>query len=64
MTDDLKQHALDYHRLPVPGKIEVAATKSLITQHDLALAYTPGVAAACDAIVEDPRQARELTVRG
>ncbi|MGZ5078889.1 MAG: NADP-dependent malic enzyme [Usitatibacter sp.] len=64
MTDDLKRHALDYHRLPVPGKIEVAATKSLITQHDLALAYTPGVAAACDAIVEDPRQARELTVRG
>jgi malate dehydrogenase (oxaloacetate-decarboxylating)(NADP+) len=64
MHDDLKQAALDYHRIPVPGKIEVIATKSLITQRDLALAYTPGVAAACDAIVADPRQARELTVRG
>src|SRR6202165_2930640 len=64
MLDDLKKNALDYHRYPVPGKIEVAATKSLITQRDLALAYTPGVAAACEAIVEDPRAARELTVRG
>src|SRR5450631_2021887 len=64
MLDDLKKAALDYHRLPVPGKIEVAATKSLITQRDLALAYTPGVAAVCDAIVENPNSARELTVRG
>src|SRR5205085_525331 len=64
MLDDLKKSALEYHRLPVAGKIEVAATKSLLTQRDLALAYTPGVAAACEAIVEDPRQARELTVRG
>jgi len=64
MLDDLRQAALDYHRFPVPGKIEVVATKSLITQRDLALAYTPGVAAACDAIVADPRQARELTARG
>jgi malate dehydrogenase (oxaloacetate-decarboxylating)(NADP+) len=64
MLDDLKKNALDYHRHPVPGKIEVAATKSLITQRDLALAYSPGVAAACEAIVEDPRQARDLTVRG
>src|SRR5690242_1927019 len=63
MQDDLQKSALDYHRLPVPGKIEVAATKSLLTQRDLALAYTPGVAAACDAIAADPRQARELTVR-
>ncbi len=64
MLDDLKKSALDYHRLPTPGKIEVAATKSLITQRDLGLAYTPGVAAACEAIVEDPALARELTIRG
>ncbi|MEP7068577.1 MAG: NADP-dependent malic enzyme [Usitatibacter sp.] len=64
MLDDLRKAALEYHRLPTPGKIEVTATKSLITQRDLALAYTPGVAAACEAIVEDPNQARELTARG
>src|SRR5882724_7601843 len=64
MLDDLRKAALDYHRFPVPGKIEVVATKSLITQRDLALAYTPGVAAACEAIVENPQQARELTARG
>jgi malate dehydrogenase (oxaloacetate-decarboxylating)(NADP+) len=64
MQDDLRKAALEYHRLPVPGKVEVTATKSLITQHDLALAYTPGVAAACEAIVENPAAARELTVRG
>ena len=62
--DDLKNNALQYHRSPVPGKIEVSATKSLLTQRDLALAYTPGVAAVCDALVEDPRSAREYTVRG
>src|ERR1700710_842003 len=64
MLDDLRKAALEYHRLPVPGKIEVIATKSLITQRDLALAYTPGVAARCAAIVENPNSARELTVRG
>ncbi len=64
MQDDLRKAALEYHRLPTPGKVEVAATKSLITQRDLALAYTPGVAAVCEAIVEDPRAARDLTVRG
>jgi malate dehydrogenase (oxaloacetate-decarboxylating)(NADP+) len=64
MLDDVKNNALEYHRHPVAGKIEVTATKSLITQRDLALAYSPGVAAACEAIVEDPKQARELTVRG
>ncbi|HYC36267.1 MAG TPA: NADP-dependent malic enzyme [Usitatibacter sp.] len=64
MLDDLKKNALDYHRQPVPGKIEITATKSLITQRDLALAYSPGVAAACEAIVENPAVARELTVRG
>jgi malate dehydrogenase (oxaloacetate-decarboxylating)(NADP+) len=64
MLDDVKNNALEYHRQPVAGKIEITATKSLITQRDLALAYSPGVAAACEAIVEDPKQARELTVRG
>src|ERR1700712_4287935 len=64
MLDDLRKNALEYHREPVPGKIEVAVTKSLLTQRDLALAYTPGVAAVCEAIVADPRCARELTVRG
>jgi len=63
MLDDVKKNALEYHRQPVAGKIEITATKSLITQRDLALAYSPGVAAACEAIVEDPKQARELTVR-
>ena len=52
MLDDLKQAALDYHRYPRPGKIEVTATKPLATQRDLALAYTPGVAMACEAIVQ------------
>src|SRR3954464_11353246 len=64
MLDDLRKSALDYHRYPVPGKIEVTATKSLLTQRDLALAYTPGVAAACEAIEKDPAQARSLTARG
>jgi malate dehydrogenase (oxaloacetate-decarboxylating)(NADP+) len=64
MLDDLKKNALQYHREPVPGKVEITATKSLITQRDLALAYSPGVAAACEAIVEAPTEARNLTVRG
>src|SRR5512140_352538 len=63
MHDDIQKNALDYHRQPVPGKIEVTATKSLLTQRDLALAYTPGVAAACEAIVANPASVRELTVR-
>src|SRR5213075_562516 len=54
MLDDLRQSALEYHRKPIAGKVEVTATKSLITQRDLALAYTPGVAVACEAIVENP----------
>ena len=49
--DDVKKSALDYHRYPTPGKIEIAATKPLATQRDLALAYTPGVAAVCDDLV-------------
>ncbi len=64
MHDDLKTSALEYHQFPSPGKIEIAATKPLATQRDLALAYTPGVAAVCEAIVADPAQVRNLTSRG
>jgi len=63
-NEDLKQNALDYHRYPTPGKIEIAPTKPLATQRDLALAYTPGVAAVCEAIVANPAEARNLTARG
>jgi malate dehydrogenase (oxaloacetate-decarboxylating)(NADP+) len=63
-SDDLKQAALDYHRLAPRGKIKVTATKPMVTQRDLALAYSPGVAYACEAIVADPNQASELTARG
>lgn len=68
MSDDLRTGALVYHRGNAatgarPGKIEIAATKPLGNQRDLALAYSPGVAAACDAIAEDPDQAAELTIR-
>ena len=64
ISDDLRQAALEYHRLPRPGKIKVTATKPMVTQRDLSLAYSPGVAYACEAIVEDPHQASELTARG
>ena len=64
MTMELYESAIEYHRLPRPGKIEVVPTKGLATQRDLALAYTPGVAAACKAIVENPGEVRNLTVRG
>ncbi|KAF1727276.1 NADP-dependent malic enzyme [Pseudoxanthomonas japonensis] len=63
-NDDFKQAALEYHRLSPPGKIKVAPTKPMLTQRDLALAYSPGVAYACEAIVEDPKTASELTARG
>ncbi|HET8818343.1 MAG TPA: NADP-dependent malic enzyme [Xanthomonadaceae bacterium] len=62
--DDLKQAALDYHELDPPGKIKVVPTKPMVTQRDLALAYSPGVAYACEAIVADPRAASRLTARG
>ena len=64
MLDDLKKNALEYHRWPTPGKLEISATKPLATQRDLALAYTPGVAAVCEAIVENPAEVRNLTARG
>src|SRR6266702_7883441 len=63
ISDDLRASALIYHRMPKPGKLEIQPTKPLGTQHDLALAYTPGVAAACEAIAADPAQAAELTTR-
>jgi malate dehydrogenase (oxaloacetate-decarboxylating)(NADP+) len=63
MSEDLHDSALDYHRFPTPGKISVVATKPLATQRDLALAYTPGVAEACMAIVGDPAEAASLTAR-
>jgi malate dehydrogenase (oxaloacetate-decarboxylating)(NADP+) len=63
MDDDFRQAALDYHRFPRPGKIAMEPTKRMATQRDLALAYSPGVAAACQAIVADPRTAREYTSR-
>jgi malate dehydrogenase (oxaloacetate-decarboxylating)(NADP+) len=63
MDEDFRQAALDYHRLPRPGKIAIEATKRMATQRDLALAYSPGVAAACEAIVADPRAARDYTAR-
>ena len=60
----LRKAALEYHELPTPGKIAIAATKQLSNQHDLALAYSPGVAAACEEIVEDPANAFRYTSRG
>ncbi len=62
-SDDFRLSALAYHRTPKPGKIEIHATKPLGTQHDLALAYTPGVAVACEAIAADPNEAAALTAR-
>ena len=63
MADDLRDSALEYHRLPKPGKLAVMATKPLANQRDLALAYSPGVAAACEAIVADPAEAATVTGR-
>jgi len=59
-----REGALDYHRYPVPGKISVTATKPLANQRDLALAYSPGVAFACEEIVKDPKEAASYTARG
>src|SRR3954464_3420577 len=63
MADRLQEDALDYHRLPVPGKLSVTPTKPLATQRDLSLAYSPGVAAACLEIARDPVEAAHLTAR-
>jgi len=60
----LRRAALDYHQFPTPGKVSIAATKQLTNQHDLALAYSPGVAAPCEEIVKDPNAAFKYTSRG
>lgn len=64
MDDQLRKNALEYHRLPQPGKIAVVPSKGLTNQSDLGLAYSPGVAAACEAIAENPEEAFSLTSRG
>ena len=64
MDDDFRKAALDYHRLPQPGKLAIEPTKRMATQRDLALAYSPGVAAACEAIKADPNAAYDYTTRG
>jgi malate dehydrogenase (oxaloacetate-decarboxylating)(NADP+) len=64
MDETIRAAALEYHRKPKPGKISVTPTKALNTQGDLSLAYSPGVAAACDEIVKDPANAYQYTSRG
>ena len=64
MKDENRELALKYHRSDPPGKLAIRATKPLANQHDLAMAYSPGVAAACEEIVKDPSQAPLLTARG
>ena len=64
MDEDFRRAALDYHRLPRPGKLAIEPTKRMATQRDLGLAYSPGVAAACEAIAADPSAAYEYTTRG
>jgi malate dehydrogenase (oxaloacetate-decarboxylating)(NADP+) len=61
---ELRRAALEYHEFPTPGKVAISATKQLINQRDLALAYSPGVAAACEEIVADPTNAFRYTSRG
>ncbi|MEW6688073.1 MAG: NADP-dependent malic enzyme [Pseudomonadota bacterium] len=63
MDEDLRKSALEYHRLPRPGKLAILATKQLTNQRDLALAYSPGVAVACEEIRRDPAEATRLTSR-
>ncbi len=62
--NELRRAALEYHEFPTPGKVAITATKQLINQRDLALAYTPGVAAPCEEIVKDPNAAYKYTSRG
>ena len=64
MDQNFREAALQYHRLSPAGKISVNATKPMLTQRDLALAYSPGVAAACELIVENPAEVRNMTARG
>ena len=60
----LRRAALEYHEFPTPGKVAIQATKQLVNQHDLSLAYSPGVAAPCEEIVKDPNNAYKYTSRG
>ena len=62
--EQLRRSALEYHEFPTPGKIAISATKQLVNQRDLALAYSPGVAFACEEIVDDPANAFRYTSRG
>jgi len=62
--EQLRCAALEYHQHPTPGKIAIAPTKQLVNQHDLALAYSPGVAAPCEEIAKDPSAAYRYTSRG
>lgn len=61
--DNKDKAALDYHQFPTPGKLQIMATKPLVTQNDLSLAYSPGVAAACLAIHQNPEKAADYTIR-
>ena len=63
MDEEIRKAALHYHRLPKPGKIAITPTKGLLNQRDLALAYSPGVAAACEEIARNPAEAASLTSR-
>jgi malate dehydrogenase (oxaloacetate-decarboxylating)(NADP+) len=63
-NEQFRQAALDYHEHPIAGKLAIAATKQLVNQHDLGLAYSPGVAAPCEEIVKDPNAAFKYTSRG
>ena len=62
--DEFRQAALDYHQFPSPGKLAIAATQTLLNQRDLALAYSQGVAAPCEEIIQDPSNAHKYTARG
>ena len=64
IREAFKKQALDYHEFPTPGKLSITATKQLLNQSDLALAYSPGVAAACEAIAENPLNVFRFTARG
>ena len=63
MSDELRDKALNYHLNPQPGKLRIEATTQLLSQQDLALAYSPGVAYPCEAIAEDPFNARLYTCK-
>jgi malate dehydrogenase (oxaloacetate-decarboxylating)(NADP+) len=64
MDDDFRKAALDYHRFPRPGKLTIEPTKRMASAKDLSLAYSPGVAAACEEIARDPQTAWDYTTRG